>query len=168
MENDFLAAAMGAFEGATVSDDVINWDDVDSELSGKKKEPLPKGVYNLIVDTAELTESPKGSKQIKFVYKVIDSNRLIWDNVTYKDYPGYVKPEKAKTTPSKMGLARIRAFIEIAGLDLDTFKFNDCWKFVGTKFTANVDIDTYNPEKPKNKVTKIEKPKGQAAAKLDF
>jgi hypothetical protein len=166
MSNDFLTAAMNAFEGAQVSDDVINWDSVESEGGGF--EPLPEGSYQLVVEKAERRTSPKGAEQISLTYGVVDGKRKIFDTLTYKDYPGYTKSPTAKSTPANIGLARIKGLLQIGGKDLNSFKFSECWQLVGIRFTGKVKIDTYNPEKPKNKVSSISAPAGQAKEKLDF
>lgn len=152
MSSELFKSLETAFPGAQVMEEAeINWDAIETEGGF---EPLPEGNYNLTIEKAEYKATPKGGMQISLTYAVENSKRKIFDNLTVKDYPGYVPGPKG-VLPSQIGLGRIKGFLKIAGIDPKEFKFSQAFALTGIKFNGKVKIDTYNPAKPKNKVTSI-------------
>lgn len=166
MSNEFKDAIFNTFEGAQVvaaGDDSINWDGVEAEGSGF--EPLPEGNYNMTIEKAEYKQTPKGDWQIAVTYAVEGTKRKVFDNLTVKDRPGYTPGPKG-IYPSQIGLARIKGFLKLGNINPQEFKLTACYVLVGIKFNGKVKIDTYNPAKPRNKVTSIGayvEPKAKAA-----
>lgn len=152
MENNFLESFNSVFEGAKVveaPDDNINWDTVEAEGG---YEPLPEGHYNMTIEKAEYKQTPKGDWQVAMTYAVEGTKRKVFDNLTVKDRPGYTPGPKG-VLPSQIGLGRIKTFLKLASIDPKEFKLTACYVLVGHKFNGKVKIDTYNPDKPRNKVT---------------
>lgn len=150
MEDNFLDSLKNVFPGATTAEDSIDWTGVEAESSGF--EPLKEGHYNLTISEASYEVSPKGATQIKLTYAVEGTKRKIWDTLTIKDYPGYVVK---KVAPSTIGKGRLKSLLGFANIKPEDFKFSQVFALVGTKFSGKVVIDTYNPDKPKNKVSSI-------------
>lgn len=149
---DAVNALNNTFQGAEqVADEAINWDNVEAEGSF---EPLKEGHYNMTVEKAEYKQTPKGDWQVALTYAVEGTKRKIFDNLTVKDRPGYVPGPKG-VYPSQIGLARIKGLLKLGAIDPQEFKFTTCYVLVGVKFNGKVAIDTYNPSKPRNKVTSI-------------
>lgn len=152
---NFMESFGAVFEGAKVvdaPDDNINWDTVEAEGGGF--EPLPEGNYNMTIEKAEYKQTPKGDWQIALTYAVEGTKRKVFDNLTVKDRPNYVVGPKG-IYPSQIGLSRIKGFLKLANINQQEFKLSACYVLVGVKFNGKIKIDTYNPSKPRNKVTSI-------------
>lgn len=131
---------------------ITDWESLAKENKEANKgfEPAPQGNYNLTI-TEVVTAVAKDSGNTKFdATMVIDSgpykNKKVWHSFTVaKD--------------SKKGLGIFFQNMNVFGMPIDFFNANTQdetirQNLVGKRLSADLMIDTFNPDKPKNKVDK--------------
>lgn len=131
---------------------ITNWGQLaeESKKDVSKFEPAPEGNYNMTVTEASKTVA-KDSGNTKFdVTLVIDSGpckgKKLWHSFTV-------------ATDNKKAMGIFFRNMEVFGMPFDFFNANTSdesivQNILGKRISADLVVDNYNPDKPKNKIDK--------------
>ena len=127
------------------------------DLSGDREstfEPIPAGVYNLVVTGAEEALTQKGDKRIKITFAVADG-----DYAGRKIFEGYNLSGNPKSV--EIGRGQLKSLWKCAGNN--EFVINSVEQFLNIEIAASVKIKTDETYGDKNVISSF-KPKKQVTA----